>query len=187
MMFSNNTPNKIVLTGLRATGKSTLGLLAASQLEYQFLDTDQVLMQQLGTTIAQIVASHGWPFFRRAEAQLIAELSSASEMVIATGGGAIEHQVEWELLRRESFVVWLDADVATINRRIVADSTSTAQRPALISGSSPEEEISQLLRKRAPLYALGSDLRLDTAQASMQDLVVSVCDAFQRRRKQQKR
>lgn len=184
MMPSNNTPNKIVLTGFRATGKSTIGLLVANQLEYQFLDTDQVLSQQFGTTIAQIVARHGWPFFRHAEAQLIGELSSASGVVIATGGGAIEHQIQWQLLRRGSFVVWLDADAPTISQRIAADSTSTTQRPALISEASPEEEITQLLRKRNPLYALGSDIRLDTVQGNVQDLVASVCDAFLCRCKQ---
>lgn len=184
MMFSNSTPNKIVLTGFRATGKSTIGLLVAKRLHYRFLDTDQVLTQQLGATISQVVASHGWPFFRRAEAQLLHDLSSASAVVIATGGGAIEHHLEWQHLRRDSLVVWLDADTATINQRITADATSRAQRPALISGAAPEDEIAQLLNQRAPLYEFGSDLRLDTVNASLQELAALVCDTFVCRRKQ---
>ena len=183
-MLSNSTPNKIVLTGFRATGKSTIGLLVANRLHFRFLDTDQVLTQQLGATIAQIVASHGWPFFRRAEAQLLLDLSCASAVVIATGGGAIEHQLEWQRLRRDSLVVWLDADTATINQRIAADATSTAQRPALISDAAPEDEIAQLLNQRTPLYELGSDLRLDTVNTSLQELVTLVCDAFVGKRRQ---
>lgn len=183
MMFSKSTPNKIVLTGFRATGKSTIGLLVAQQLGYRFLDTDQVLTRQLGASIAHVVASHGWPHFRRAEAQLLHDLSSASDVVIATGGGAIEHQAEWRRLRCDSLVVWLEADAATINQRIAADGASIAQRPALISGAAPEDEIAQLLSRRAPLYARGSDLRLDTVNASLQELVALVCDDFVRRRK----
>lgn len=183
-MFSKSTPNKIVLTGFRATGKSTLGLLVAKQLGYRFLDTDQVLTQQLGASIAQIVATHGWPFFRRAEAQLLDDLTNASEMVIATGGGAIEHQAEWQRLRCESLVVWLDADAATINRRIAADAASTTQRPALLSGAAPDDEIVQLLNQRSPLYEHGSDLRLDTVRLSLQELVTRVCDTFVYWRKQ---
>lgn len=182
-MFSDSTPNKIFLTGFRATGKSTLGRLVAKQLAYRFLDTDQALTEQLGATIAQTVARHGWPFFRRAEAQLLHDLSSASGVVIATGGGAIEHQAEWQRLRRTSLVVWLDADTATIKQRIAADTASPAQRPALISGAAPEDEITQLLNQRAPLYALGSDLCLDTVHVSLQDLVSLVCDAYQRARR----
>lgn len=180
MISVKNTPKKIILTGFRATGKSTLGLLIAQHLGYRFLDTDQALTQQLGATIAQIVAAHGWPFFRRAEAQLLRDLSSASGVVIATGGGAIEHQGEWQLLRRGSFVVWLDADAATINKRIAGDAASIAQRPTLISDSSPEEEIAQLLKQRAPLYASGSDVRFDTVQLCIPDLAALTCDAFRR-------
>ena len=184
MMFSKSRPNKIVLTGFRATGKSTIGLLIAKQLGYRFLDTDQVLTEQLGGSIAQVVASHGWAYFRRAEAQLLDDLSSESQMVIATGGGAIEHLVEWQRLRYESLVVWLEADAETINRRIAADAASTAQRPALLSGAAPKDEIVQLLNQRSPLYEHGSDLRLDTVNFSLQDLVTRVCDTFVRRKKQ---
>ena len=180
MMSSSNLPQKIVLTGFRATGKSTLGLLIAKRLGYLFVDTDQALQQQLGSTIAQIVASHGWPFFRRAEAQLLRELSTSSSLVIATGGGAIEHQAEWQLLRQKSFVVWLDADAVTINQRIAADNASSAQRPALLSGASPKDEIAQLLYQRTPLYERGSDLRLDTVNACVQDLASALCKALQR-------
>lgn len=175
----NSTHNKIVLTGFRATGKSTLGQLVAKRLGYLFLDTDQELTRQLGATIAQTVACHGWPFFRRAEAQLLRELSSASHVVIATGGGAIEHHHEWQLLRRDSFVVWLDADAATINQRITADAASISQRPTLLNGRTPQDEIVQLLGQRAPLYAAGSNVRFDTASIGLEDLAVMLCAAYQ--------
>jgi len=175
----NNTQNKIVLTGFRATGKSTLGQLVAKRLGYAFLDTDEELTRQLGATIAQTVARHGWPFFRRAEAQLLHEVSSASHIVIATGGGAIEHHHEWQLLRWNSLVVWLDADATTINQRIAADAASTSQRPVLLKDHTPQDEIVQLLGQRVPLYAAGSDVRFDTANVCLQDLAMLVCTAYQ--------
>jgi shikimate kinase len=58
-----NRHNNIVLTGFRATGKSTVGKIVAEQLGYTFLDTDIELTRQLGASIADIVTLHGWPFF----------------------------------------------------------------------------------------------------------------------------
>ena len=182
-----NPLNKIVLTGFRATGKSTLGQLVAKRLGFTFLDTDQELTKLLGATIAQIVAQHGWPYFRRAEAQLVGELSHTSSLVIATGGGAIEHQREWRCLRQESFVVWLDADTETLLQRIMADTASADQRPALLWNHSPRDEIVHLLEQRRPLYAAGSDVRFDTVPHRPEDLVPIVCAAYEDANSQEKR
>ncbi len=153
----------IVLTGFRATGKSTVGRLVAEALSYRFLDTDQEITRRLGMSVAEVVHRHGWSRFRQEEAALLGELSMWSQVVIATGGGAIEHQKAWQALRGHSFVVWLDADVATIKSRIASDVVSSNQRPALLTGSaSARHEASLLMERRAPLYAAGSDLRFDT-------------------------
>jgi shikimate kinase len=169
----------IVLTGFRATGKSTVGKIVAEQLGYTFLDTDIELCRQLGASVAEIVAFHGWPFFRQAEAELLHRLSFQTHQVIATGGGAIEHQQQWRLLRRESFVVWLDADVATIQARITSDPLSAAQRPALPTACKTlEDEIVLLLQRRAPLYASGSDVRFDTVGTPPTQLAEQLLDAF---------
>jgi Shikimate kinase len=62
--------NNIVLTGFRATGKTSVGKALATKLGYAFSDTDRLLCERLHAPIADIVARHGWPFFRQAEAQL---------------------------------------------------------------------------------------------------------------------
>lgn len=81
--------------------------------------------------------------------------------VLATGGGAIENQQEWKQLRSNGYVVWLDADIATIQQRLMADSVSAQQRPSL-TGQAIQDEIGVLLERRLPMYLAGSDLRLAT-------------------------
>ena len=152
----------IVLTGFRATGKTSVGRLLAAKLGYGFVDADQLLSERLGSTIAESVARHGWEHFRQAERQLLVEASAMSRTVLATGGGAIEHQAEWQELRDRCLVIWLDADIATIRRRLGSDPLTAAQRPSL-TGVAVEDELEQVLRRRLPLYAAGSDLRLETA------------------------
>lgn len=166
-------PGRIVLTGFRGTGKTTVGRQLARMLGYDFLDTDQVLEERLGSTIAAFVQANGWDAFRRAEQELLEELARVRRVVVATGGGAILHRDAWELLRQGGFVVWLQADGATVGRRLAADPVSAVQRPPLFSGD-PEREIEEQLALRTPLYAAGSDLVVDSARLTPEAIVTLI-------------
>nr|WP_321466279.1 shikimate kinase [uncultured Desulfobulbus sp.] len=172
--------SNIVLTGFRATGKSTLGRIIAQKLGYGFLDTDTEICRRFGATVAEIVTEHGWDIFRQAEAKLLSELCLVSGMIIATGGGAIEHLAQWQPLREVSYVVWLDADAGTIHSRVSTDPVSTHQRPRLsLASPSGKDEIDAMLRYRNPLYAAGSDLRLDTVGHTPEELAAGLCEVLE--------
>lgn len=173
--------NKIVLTGFRATGKTSVGRMLAEKLGYAFVDTDLLLTQRLGASIAEVVARHGWSYFRQAENQLLRELPSLVRTVVATGGGAIEHHDIWPDLRACCFIVWLDADLETISRRIAGDPVSVTQRPALTMSTSAQEEAALLLNRRRPFYAAGSDLHLATDGVAPAALVEQICEAVKGR------
>ncbi len=172
----NEKSTNIILTGFRATGKSLVGKLLAERLGYTFIDADVLLSQRLGAPIAHIVDRHGWPFFRQAERKLLADdVPGMVETVLATGGGAIEHEDEWQRIRSCCYVVWLDADAATIKQRIQDDPKSSGQRPSL-TGCAVCDEIDDVLLKRMPLYAAGSDLHLNTVGCTPEDLVNRIID-----------
>lgn len=176
--MTNQKNRNVILTGFRATGKTTVGKVLASRLHWAFIDTDEQLTQRLGASIAEIVARHGWAFFRQEEARLLQELQTLRSTVVATGGGAIEHQREWQQLRNCSYVVWLDADIATIRRRLMSDAVSTQQRPSL-TGQAVQDEIATLLERRTPLYRAGSDLRLITDDKEPEELVRQILQAVE--------
>ena len=171
--------DNLILTGFRATGKTSVGRIVAARLRWDFRDTDELARQRLGAPIAEIVARHGWPFFRAAEAQLLRELVAMRHTVLATGGGAIEHETEWRGLRQCALVVWLDADSDTIRRRLQADPDSGHQRPSL-TGQAVADEIELLLERRRPMYAAGSDLRLDTAGSTPDQLADAIIQNIRR-------
>lgn len=174
MLGSMNEKKKnIILTGFRATGKSLVGRMLAERLGYTFIDTDDLLCERLGAPIADIVARHGWAFFRQAERALLAEVPTMVRTVLATGGGAVEHQEQWQQLRSCSYVVWLEADVATIRQRMGADPYSPGQRPSL-TGRPIHDEIAELLQRREPLYLAGSDVSLDTSVQGPANLVDNI-------------
>lgn len=155
------TANSIILTGYRATGKSTVGRLVAEELGFAFLDTDQELEKRLGRPISTVVAEQGWPFFRQQENELLLELAHRQSTVIATGGGAILHRKAWQRLLASSLVVWLTAPVAVIHQRLMDDAASAGQRPSL-TGANILDEVRAVLFEREPLYRQGSHLAIDT-------------------------
>ncbi len=154
-------PSLIVLTGFRATGKTAVGRRLADLLAYRFIDTDDVIVDRLGCSIAESVQRHGWQPFRDMERQVLQQLATKTNTVIATGGGAVLHTQAWKELRAHAFVVWLRAVTETILSRLRQDKKTKRQRPAL-SDQDRETEIPALLAEREPFYLAGSDLMVDT-------------------------
>jgi shikimate kinase len=167
-------PQKIILTGFRATGKTTVGKLLAGELGLAFMDMDQELVQRHGP-INAMVAAKGWPFFRQKERELLAELVERTGIVIATGGGTIMHSELWGRLKQTGLVVWLSAPEAEIRHRMQNDGATSAQRPAL-TGQDVMQEVALLLKEREPLYRAGSHLQLDTSTASPRELVTQILE-----------
>ena len=152
---------KVILTGYRATGKSTVGRILADKLGWLFMDTDREIEKREGCSIAQMVAEQGWDFFRGLERDILLELVPVQNIVIACGGGAILHKDAWETLKAVSLVVWLTADPETICQRLAADSRTADQRPAL-TDSDIFNEVREVLAQRQPLYRQGSHLEIAT-------------------------
>lgn len=152
---------KIILTGYRATGKTTVGKLLAEKLGFSFLDTDKEIEARYGAPISQIVASHGWDYFRKLEKELLETLIESENQVIATGGGCIMHQDIWQRLRESSFVIWLTADIETICRRLASHSATSTQRPSL-TGMDILKEVETVLLERQPYYESGSDRKIES-------------------------
>jgi shikimate kinase len=152
---------KIILTGYRATGKSSIGKILADMLGFGFLDTDQAIEKRQGESIAEMVDRGGWDLFRRKEEDMLVELAGSKNKVIATGGGSVMHENAWTKLRQNALTVWLVADVKTICQRLAADSDSDDQRPALTEMGTMDE-IAMVLEERQPLYQKSSDLTIHT-------------------------
>lgn len=151
---------KVILTGFRATGKSSVGRLLAERLDVSFIDMDDVLVARHGE-ISDLVKERGWDYFRDREKELLEELVATREAVISTGGGAVMHRDVWQRLKETGLVVWLTSDLEMICKRLGEDPASGAQRPSL-TGLDIRSEAEALLAEREPLYREGSHLEVDS-------------------------
>jgi len=160
----------IILIGYRCTGKSSVGKRLSNVLDRPFVDTDDLITNQAGLSIREIVEQGGWELFREKEKEVVHNLSTSSGKIIATGGGILDDDENRLLLKQNGLFIWLTASVETILARMQADEQTRDQRPALC-GADRENEITTMLARWAPVYRQAADMIIDTSEKSIDDVV----------------
>ncbi|MBU0463406.1 MAG: shikimate kinase AroL [Proteobacteria bacterium] len=162
---------KIFLIGYRCTGKTTLGKILAHRLNFDFIDTDRLIEQHLGSTILEIIENQGWKKFRQIEKQILLNTKKNKNTIIATGGGIIIDHDNQQFIKKNGFCVWLDADIKTIMDRLNIDNkTRTLRRPPL-TNKDLFAETNEILKKRKPLYEKTAQIRIDVSFHTPEEIV----------------
>jgi len=159
----------LVLIGMMGVGKSSVGRRVALRLGRQFLDTDKMVEDEAGCTVAEIFAGEGEAAFRALEAAAVRRaLESRPYAVIAFGGGAVLDPVVRGLARNLALVVWLQAPARELARRVSASMRRPGgpARPLLAEGRSPEQVLDELARAREDAYKATAHVLVDTAGRS---------------------
>lgn len=151
----------VYLIGCRATGKSSVGKKLAQELSYDYLDTDTMIIEGLGQSVAEIVKQRGWQQFRKYEREVLRQTLGRQRYVVATGGGAIIHSELWPKLKKEGRVVWLKASLEVLCSRIRNDHQTEELRPSL-TGKDVCQELEAILTERSSLYEAVADYVIDT-------------------------
>lgn len=155
----------IVLTGFMGTGKSSVGKMLAKKMGYGYCDLDDVIVEQAGMTINEIFERYGETHFRDLEVKAVNQVSTAENLVVATGGGAVIRKENRERLRSTGFIVNLEASVEEITARL----SSNTDRP-LLKDEKSREKVTAMLKEREPYYA-EADIRIDTTGKKVEDVV----------------
>lgn len=155
----------IVLIGMPASGKTTVGKLIAEKLGRRFIDTDDVIRNRQGKEITEIFAEYGEPAFRNFEAEAIAEVSAMSSAVIATGGGAILRKDNVDALSENGKIYFIDRPLDML--------IPTGDRPT----ASTKEAISKRFSERYDLYRAASDVAVDGSAAAT-DVAKTIIEDF---------
>jgi len=154
------------------TGKSSVGQLVAAQLNFEFVDTDNLVEMRAGKSIARIFSEDGEESFRELERDVVRELASRKETVIATGGGLIVDPDNLKHLKSHAMVICLWASPETIWLRV----RNQSHRP-LLQTPDPEAVIRKLLAERGPFYRL-ADALVSTELRSVRDVAQHVIHQF---------
>jgi shikimate kinase len=168
----------ISLIGYRGTGKTSVAVVLARRLGWNWIDADEEIQRRSGQSIAEIFATVGEQGFRDLETLAILEsTSSPDRLVLSCGGGAVLRPENRQALKAAGKVVWLQATPQTILKRLAADPRTAAQRPPLTSQGGLEE-VRQLLAIREPLYAETADLAVDTEGKTLAAVAAEIVDGL---------
>lgn len=160
----------IILIGYMGSGKSTVGRKAAKALEYQFLDTDALIEQEEGRTIAKLFEEKGEDYFRKKETETIRRLLTEKKgRIIATGGGLPMKEENAGLLKQLGTVIYLKAETDTLLNRLSGDTA----RPLLQEGDL-REKIETMLAVRGPVYERCADVVLQTDTMSFYEIICEI-------------
>lgn len=152
----------LVLIGMRCAGKTRLGKRLAKVLGRPFLDLDEAIEQEQGSSIWEMVLEKGWGYFREVEQNFcsrfaIEEKYSKEPLIVSTGGGCVLNEENMQNLKANAVTLLVYGEPWVLADRVMAKT----DRPPLKEGQEPHEEIHKLWEERRPLYYQYADLVWD--------------------------
>ena len=160
---------KLVLCGMMGSGKTTVGKLLAKALAWEWVDTDECIVNRYGN-ISDIFAQKGEAYFREIETEIVKTLTQKDRLVISTGGGIVLREENISLLRENAKIIYLRAQTQTIVGRLQGDKT----RPLLQSEEPLDCKSERLLKERGRLYEGASDTIVDVEDKTPEEIVKEI-------------
>jgi len=155
--------DNIVLIGMPGVGKSTVGVILAKVLGYQFLDADLVIQQQEGKLLKEIIAESGTEGFIEVENRVNAGIT-CSKTIIATGGSVVYGKEAMAHLKEIGTVVYLEVPFSTLEKRL---SDIKGRGVVLKDG----QTLYDLFMERTPLYEKYADVRISEEGLGVEETV----------------
>ncbi len=156
----------IILTGLRGTGKSSIGQALAQQLRLRFVDTDTHIEALAQSRITDLVAQQGWEHFRALERQVVRQVAATDHQVIATGGGTLIDEANAAVLAEHGLVILLVCELSVLQRRLALSD----DRPSLTGQGAAAVELGHVWETRRARYHAVADLIYDVSTESDDDV-----------------
>ncbi|SIO32376.1 shikimate kinase AroL [Halodesulfovibrio marinisediminis] len=167
---------RVYLIGSRGCGKTSVGVGLARRLKSRFTDTDALLCEMQGKSVADIVEAEGWDVFRDYESAALIKATEGDTLVIATGGGMVLREQNRSFMREHGVVVFIDVPPAELARRLSVDPLDK-QRPSL-TGKSLIDEIAEVLAERMHLYMESAQITVDGTQ-TVEEIIDNIVELLE--------
>ncbi len=168
----------LILVGMMGSGKSTMGRILAKHLHKDFVDSDDEIQHRTGVTIPHIFDVEGESGFRLREMAALEALLFRSDLVLATGGGAVLREENRELMKQNGIVIYLKATVHDLWLRTRND----RNRP-LLQNTDMHARLAELLSQREALYEQVADIVISTGRQGVHGLMLKLASEIETYRK----
>lgn len=162
--------DNIVLIGMPGVGKSTLGVVLAKVLGYEFMDSDLLIQKQEGKRLYQIIDEVGTEGFGQIENRVNASIQ-AEKTVIATGGSVVYYAQAMEHLKKIGTVIYLKLPLEPLQKRL----GNLTRRGVLLREG---QTLTDLYQERSPLYEKYADITVEEEGKNLEESLQAVLDAL---------
>lgn len=170
MVEMNRKKDNIILIGMPGAGKSTVGVLVAKAMTYNFLDTDISIQRREQKQLYEIINEKGLDTFIEIENAVLSRLE-VDGCVIATGGSAVYGKEAMEHLQSIGTVIYIRLSIEEIMRRV---NNIKTRGIAMKNGDTLED----LYRERVPLYEKYADIIVDGEGIGIEECVERIIHCF---------
>lgn len=158
--------NNIILIGMPGAGKSTVGVVLAKRLGYQFVDTDLLLQLEQKCRLQQLICRVGLAAFKEREADVLCNLQT-THSVVATGGSAVYSERAMAHLKRLGQLVFIDIPLAELLSRV-----NDMDSRGLVIG--PNETYEHLYVERQPLYRKYAEVTISGGGLNVEAIAAAI-------------
>lgn len=166
----------IVLIGMMASGKTSIGKKLARELDMQWIDTDRLIEKQENMKIVELFETKGERYFRQRENIVLRKCLQQYD-VISTGGGIIVCESNRRLLQQYATVIYLRTNIDTLVKRV-----DIKNRP-LLQNQNIEQKLTILLNQRQMHYENVATIIIDTDQYTMKQLIQKIASLVSTQKK----
>lgn len=173
----------IILIGMKACGKSTVGQFLAQKLEIEFIELDQeiekvhLMNKKEKLSFREIFKKYGTKYFRGLESKILKNISlekKAKKFVLSCGGGTSLNENNQKILKELGRVIFLDADKMVLLPRILKHGV-----PAFFPyPADPKKSLEELLKKRKPVYEKTADETISFTNKTPKELVEKIISSL---------
>ena len=168
-----NDKGNIILIGMPASGKSTVGVILAKILGKSFIDTDLLIQSKAGARLQDIIEQEGIDSFLKCEEEVLLGID-VTDTVISTGGSAVYSDAGMKHLSESGTVVYLKVGLEELKKRLNA----LKERGVVIR---PGETLEDMYVHRSKLYETYADLCVSEDESRIEDTVCAVIDKLRER------
>ena len=165
--------NNVTLIGMQGSGKSTIGVILAKALRYEFLDSDLLIQKQEKRKLSEIIEQDGPERFKEIENRVNADIH-VTDTVIAPGGSVIYCEEAMEHLKSIGKVVYLKLSLESLSKRL----GNLKGRGVLLKDG---QSLKDLYEERVPLYEKYADITIDCAEKEIRECVQVITNTVQNR------
>lgn len=157
----------IVLIGMPASGKSTIGVILAKVMGMDFLDADLVIQKREKKRLADIIDEVGVEGFLKVEEEALLSIETQHPTVIATGGSAVYSEKGMNHLKKEAKAVYLEVSLEDLKQRL----SNIKDRGVVVKKG---QGVDDIYRERIPLYEKYQDFTISEKGKTPENIVEEI-------------